>query len=87
MFKKNSSETAKTRAKTQRNISTQSSISNDDFFMEEFSEGEDEDSEVDMGKQPVIRYLISQVRIGMDLTRITLPTFILGKYFFEGLIF
>merc|ERR1711981_575425 len=44
--------------------------------MDEFNDDEDGE-EVDMGKQPVIRYLISQVRIGMDLTRIPLPTFIL----------
>lgn len=59
-----------------RAMSTQSSTVGDIEFMDEFSDCDDEE-EVDMGKQPVIRYLISQVRIGMDLTRIPLPTFIL----------
>ncbi|KAL7058530.1 hypothetical protein AAHC03_016687 [Spirometra sp. Aus1] len=43
----------------------------------------DEDDEKDLGsvqsQGSVITYLISQLRIGMDLTRITLPTFILEK--------
>lgn len=63
-------------SKHMRSMSIQSSITSDDFFMPEEDNSIDEE-EVDMGKQPVIRYLISQVRIGMDLTRIPLPTFIL----------
>jgi hypothetical protein len=63
-------------SKHMRSMSIQSSITGDDFFMSEEDNSIDEE-EVDMGKQPVIRYLISQVRIGMDLTRIPLPTFIL----------
>ncbi|VDN98123.1 unnamed protein product [Rodentolepis nana] len=43
----------------------------------------DDDDEKDLGslqsEGSVISYLISQLRIGMDLTRITLPTFILEK--------
>uniref|UniRef100_A0A5K3EKR4 Oxysterol-binding protein n=1 Tax=Mesocestoides corti TaxID=53468 RepID=A0A5K3EKR4_MESCO len=43
----------------------------------------DDDDEKDLGslqsEGSVITYLISQLRIGMDLTRITLPTFILEK--------
>ncbi|KAL5104817.1 Oxysterol-binding protein-related protein 9 [Taenia crassiceps] len=43
----------------------------------------DDDDEKDLGslqsEGSVISYLLSQLRIGMDLTRITLPTFILEK--------
>lgn len=46
------------------------------FFMDEYDSDEDED--LDMGKHKnMISFLIGQVRIGMDLTRISLPTFIL----------
>ncbi|VEL34879.1 unnamed protein product [Protopolystoma xenopodis] len=43
----------------------------------------DDDAEEDLGSMQshgsVISYLLSQLRIGMDLTRITLPTFILER--------
>jgi len=43
-------------------------------------EEEEEESEVDMKSHgSVITHLISQVRIGMDLTKIVLPTFILER--------
>ena len=45
-------------------------------FMSEFDS--DDDQDIDMNKHKnMISFLISQVRIGMDLTRISLPTFIL----------
>ena len=41
---------------------------------------EEEETEVDMKSQgSVITHLLSQVRIGMDLTKIVLPTFILER--------
>ena len=40
----------------------------------------EEETEVDMKSQgSVITHLLSQVRIGMDLTKIVLPTFILER--------
>lgn len=43
-------------------------------------EEEEEESEIDMKSQgSVITHLLSQVRIGMDLTKIVLPTFILER--------
>ncbi|XP_065834944.1 oxysterol-binding protein-related protein 9-like isoform X2 [Oscarella lobularis] len=45
---------------------------------EDPSQSDDDDGDVGSDRT-VISYLLSQVRIGMDLTRITLPTFILEK--------
>ena len=50
-----------------------------DFWMEEVSDDEGDSPDFSQNTS-VIKYLISQVRIGMDLTRIPLPTFILGKF-------
>lgn len=50
--------------------------SDQEFFMTEI-DSEDED-DLDMGNHKnMVSFLLSQVRIGMDLTRIALPTFIL----------
>nr|XP_006816195.1 PREDICTED: oxysterol-binding protein-related protein 9-like [Saccoglossus kowalevskii] len=45
-----------------------------------YEEDDDEDDELDCGKHgSVITHLLSQVRIGMDLTKVVLPTFILER--------
>ncbi|KAG0728720.1 Oxysterol-binding protein-related protein 10 [Chionoecetes opilio] len=41
--------------------------------------GEGEPEEVGDGQRSVIMHIISQLRLGMDLTRVTLPTFILER--------
>lgn len=40
---------------------------------------EEERLPVEEGQKSVIMHIISQLRLGMDLTRVTLPTFILEK--------
>ena len=49
---------------------------NTEIILEEDSDFEDNELEVKTEKS-VINYLLSQVRIGMDLSKITLPTYIL----------
>lgn len=38
-----------------------------------------EEGPVEEGQRSVIMHIISQLRLGMDLTRVALPTFILEK--------
>lgn len=60
-----------TRRQSVMNLQNQS-----DFWMEEHSDAEGDSPDFSQNTS-VIRYLLSQVRIGMDLTKIPLPTFIL----------
>lgn len=46
---------------------------------EEGAGGDGELGEVGDGQRSVIMHIISQLRLGMDLTRVTLPTFILER--------
>lgn len=46
---------------------------------EEGPDGEGDLGEVGDGQRSVIMHIISQLRLGMDLTRVTLPTFILER--------
>ncbi|XP_045601770.1 oxysterol-binding protein-related protein 11 isoform X2 [Procambarus clarkii] len=46
---------------------------------EERPDGDGELGEVGDGQRSVIMHIISQLRLGMDLTRVTLPTFILER--------
>jgi hypothetical protein len=49
-------------------------------YVAELDDDEDEEDDLDLSNQTsVVRHLISQIRIGMDLTKITLPTFILER--------
>ncbi|KER28680.1 hypothetical protein T265_04550 [Opisthorchis viverrini] len=68
------------------NTAVQMSVNNQQDFSpadEHFDELYDDDRETDLGsvqsQGSVITHLLSQLRIGMDLTRITLPTFILER--------
>eukprot|EP00111_Clytia_hemisphaerica_P005510 TCONS_00015986-protein len=61
---------------------TESTKSKTAFSDEEYDIGRDDedDEEADMSSHgSVISHLISQVKIGMDLTKVTLPTFILER--------
>ena len=49
---------------------------NQETISEEDPEFEEDDLDIN-SQQSVITHLLTQVRIGMDLTKITLPTFIL----------
>ncbi|XP_064626227.1 oxysterol-binding protein-related protein 9-like isoform X2 [Lineus longissimus] len=51
----------------------------DDIFDELYDENDDEDLESLDQHGSVITHLLSQVRIGMDLTKVVLPTFILER--------
>lgn len=46
---------------------------------DEWPGGDNELGEVGDGQRSVIMHIISQLRLGMDLTRVTLPTFILER--------
>ncbi|CAL8088465.1 unnamed protein product [Calicophoron daubneyi] len=68
----------------ERYRSTQVSANNQDLQGDEnYDELYDDNDEADLGcvqsQGSVITHLLSQLRIGMDLTRITLPTFILER--------
>lgn len=46
---------------------------------EQLSDDDEEEIEISSGHQTVLKHLTQQVKPGMDLTRVTLPTFILEK--------
>ncbi|KAF7232803.1 hypothetical protein EG68_07902, partial [Paragonimus skrjabini miyazakii] len=51
----------------------------DDLYDELYDDDDEEDLGSVQSQGSIITYLLSQLRIGMDLTRITLPTFILER--------
>ncbi|XP_013405009.1 oxysterol-binding protein-related protein 9 isoform X8 [Lingula anatina] len=53
--------------------------SKDDYFDELYDEVDQEDLGSLEGQGSIVTHLLSQVRIGMDLTKIVLPTFILER--------
>ncbi|KAK2728075.1 hypothetical protein QYM36_008526 [Artemia franciscana] len=44
-----------------------------------YEEGDDEDNVLLGSRRSVIAHLVSQVKYGMDLTKVTLPTFVLER--------
>ncbi|CAH8624477.1 unnamed protein product [Heterobilharzia americana] len=64
---------------SQSSANNQIDISDDDVFDELYDDENEEELGSVQSHGSVITHLLSQLRIGMDLTRITLPTFILER--------
>nr|CAH8869884.1 unnamed protein product [Trichobilharzia regenti] len=64
---------------SQSSANNQSDLSSDDVFDELYDDENEEELGSVQSHGSVITHLLSQLRIGMDLTRITLPTFILER--------
>lgn len=64
---------------TQKNVFTGVSGYDSEVSDDDEAGGDGDLGEVGDGQRSVIMHIISQLRLGMDLTRVTLPTFILER--------
>lgn len=70
----------RTMSETNNNVDSRTSIDDGSIDWDAMYEEEDEDELGSMeGQGSVIKHLLSQIRIGMDLTKVVLPTFILER--------